>query len=29
VAVGAGTALEFRLAQPVSIDVLTEVAAAQ
>jgi hypothetical protein len=29
VAVGAGTALEFRLAQPVSIDVLTEVAAAR
>lgn len=29
VAVGAGTALEFRLAQPVSVDVLTEVAAAQ
>jgi hypothetical protein len=29
VAVGAGTALEFRLAQPVSVDVLTEVAAAR
>jgi hypothetical protein len=24
----AGTALEFRLAQPISVDVLTEVAAA-
>jgi len=29
VAVGAGTALEFRLAQPISVDVLTQVASAQ
>jgi hypothetical protein len=29
VAVGAGTALEFRLAQPISIDVLTEVASGR
>jgi hypothetical protein len=29
VAVGAGTALEFRLAKPIGVDVPTQVAAAR